>query len=198
MVDYYGRPKPAWYAFREAAAPLTLSILPDKDGKTQVCLSFFGAGGMAEGNGSLSRYHISDGREDLIAPFSFTARAGGAQILLSVPSVELDSDTVLLADAETLCGRIRAFSLPDGMNYSDMTFSLSGDEFEIIFEDRDSILVEGRETCPYVLLDRTDSILSENLFFLKKGERRLLRKKDSGPLYGLSFSSDTSFHGKEN
>ena len=197
MVDYYGRPKPAWYAFREAAAPLALSVLPDEDGKTRVYLSFFGAGETAEGSGSLSRCHISDGREDLIAPFSFTARPGEAETVLSLPAVELDSDTVLLADLETPLGRVRAFSLPDGMNYSDMTFALSGDDFEILSEDRDTILVEGRETCPYVIIDRPDSILSENLFFLKKGERRLIRKKDAGPLCGLSFSSDTFSHGKE-
>ncbi len=197
LIDYYGRPKPAWYAFREAAAPFALSILPDRDGETLVFLSFFGAGDVAEGTGVLSRYRISDGKEDLITPFSFTAHAGESPVVLAVPSILLGPDTILLAEAETPQGRIRAFSLPDGMAYSDMTFPLSGGDFAVLAEDPDTILIEGRETCPYVILDRPDAILSENLFFLKKGERRLIRKRDAGPLYGLFSPSGTSSHGKE-
>ena len=197
MVDYYGRPKPSWYAFREAAAPFSLSILPDAGGKTKVFLSFFGADETAEGSGVLSRYRISDGKEDLVIPFSFTIRAGESLPVLSLPSVELGKGSLLLADAETPRGRIRAFSLPDGVDYADAAFSLSERDCEVLYEDSDSILVEGRETCPFVILDRPDSILSENLFFLKKGERRLIRKKDAGPLFGLSFPDNISSHGKE-
>ena len=197
LVDYYGRPKPAWYAFREAAAPVALSILPDQAGKTLVFLSFFGAKETIEGSGVLSRYSVSDGKEDRIARFSFTARAGESSVVLSLPSVELGHGTILLAEADTPKGRIRAFSLPDGEHYADLAFPLSGEDIEVLSEDRDTILIEGRETCPFVILDRPDAVLSENLFFLKKGERRLIRKRDAGPLFGLSFPAATSSHGKE-
>lgn len=186
MIDYYARPKPSWYAFREAASPAALSVT-EEEGKARAVLSFFGVGEALNGRGTLSLYHISTGGETPLSSFSFSLPAGGTAEVVSVPAPPSDPDVLYLAEAETSRGALRAFSLPAGMNYADTTFGENPGSYEVLSEDEGSILILGTDTVPFVLLDRPDSILSENAFFLKKGERRLIRKNPAGPLFGFTF-----------
>lgn len=174
MVDYYGNAKPSFYAFKRCAKPLMASIsLKDAvSGKAcvRVSLAYHGkAGERATGECRLYRYHIHTGTEDYVTVLPFSVDTGSVTLLYDGSPIPMDENTVLLADVTSDRGQDRAFCLPAGKSYADMTF-VYGDA-TVLEQTEKQISVCATETLPYAFIDPNDVLLKENGVFLKKGER---------------------------
>ncbi len=179
MIDYYGNPKPGYYAFKRCAKPLIASIqLHDEISDapcTRVYLSYHGsAEQIAVGSCRLYRYHILSGEEDYEYEIPIEIQAGRSEIIFNDEAIPLTCETVLVADIQTDVGSDRAFCLPAGCCYADMAFVDA--QPEIVEETEDFIRLQAKETLPFALIDTENVILEENGAFLKKGEIVVYRK----------------------
>ncbi|MBR6426341.1 MAG: hypothetical protein IKS28_00800, partial [Clostridia bacterium] len=191
LIDYYGRPKPAFYAFAGRAKPVVASIDAKKDGRVTVNVSVNGFYGQLHGSGRLYAYDIVSGEEELLSEFSFDADRDGRSFSVAegdkatcygrcdggFPAVscvfdEFDRRRVLICDVTSGLGSDRAFSLPPDVSWGEMEWP---DEKMEIEEENGKITVFAVSTIPVVLLD-TGEILDRNCFFLKKGENATVKK----------------------
>lgn len=169
IADYYCRPKPAFYTFAAASAPLMGSVTKE-DGKYRAFVSHTGPG-TAKGRARLSVYNVRSGSTEWETEADFEL-SNGAVCLMEADeallSARISRETVLLLEV----GDYRSFYLPFGFRGTD--WEEGG--FTVTAEDENSITVRAEVTLPYLLLD-VPFLLDRNSMFLKKGESVTLRKK---------------------
>ena len=171
ILDYYTQPKPAFYAFKRAAAPVMGSVFKEPGHYTiSVCNNTLDSTAV---EGRVYTYNIVTGEEGFSRSFHVTAPANGAQVVLELPAEEtmLDTRTVLLLDLQAGTHFDRAFFLP--AHYAQMDFCFG--QPRILEDLADSVVVTCDETQPFAMIDLPD-LLEENCFFLKKGEVRKIPK----------------------
>ncbi|MCQ2413984.1 MAG: hypothetical protein MJ082_04230 [Clostridia bacterium] len=170
VVDYYGDPKPAFYAFKRAAQPFILSL--SEENETLVLTASDLSGESKNGTYRLYRYDILSGREETLAEDRFAAPAGKASVLTACQMPELSPSEVILADGTGEDGVLdRAFFLPH--RYADVPFRRS--KFTVLGESETEITVRADETLPMLLLD-VPYRLDRNGMFMKIGETVTLKK----------------------
>ena len=181
LTDYYGCAKPALYMFHRCAQPFLISI--DKDRKDQICV-------IASYNGNplhdkpldgfvhLYRYNIRTGKEDSEKQIPFHLEVGETrQIYTGEKPKGLDCRHMLLADASAGQRKDRAYYYP--LHPAEMDFEKG--TVEIAGEDDGSVTVFAPVTIPVMLIDTGDTLLSDNGFFLKRGEWKTLEKIHTAP-----------------
>ena len=172
LIDYYARPKPAYYAFARAVSPVIVSL--EENGGTVKAVLVNDLRRPVSGSGVLSACNVADGSEAVLARFSFTAAADSAETVCTLPPAVWQSsvgkDTVLLCDTVTDGGSDRAWLIP--VRYADL--DICWGDVTVTARDAESITITAGRCQPMVLLDlpyRTDA----NAFFLKAGESRTVR-----------------------
>ncbi len=174
MVDYYGCPKPGYYAFQRCAGPVMASIVPDDQGRTKVYVS---VNGLTEAVGKLwlYRYNLVTGEEDCESGIYLRQKANGAAVALDVPAIPMTNETVLLADVETDAGCDRAFALPPMHRYADMAVSLTDGKAVVVEEDETGITLRADGAVPFAMVD-VAGVYRGFGGFMKNGEvRRFVR-----------------------
>ena len=173
IVDYYGCPKPAYYAFRRGAKPFLASVTK-KDGRLLV----YGCNDSLKpvsGTGTLSLYDFAADETVLEKPFSFQVAANASQEVLSCDFGEWEAmltDTrAILCDVESNAGKDRAHLVTDRY----LSWKQPFGSVEVLEETPDSVTVRAGGFTPFAILDRTD-LLDDNCFLLKKGEVRTLKR----------------------
>ena len=174
LIDYYARPKPAFYTFMRCAKPVIAS-LSEEDGKLTVSVSCDALTG-AKGKGRLYLYDFSSDEELEPTDFSFDVAPNAAATVLSLdyaPFEErLTRTRLLLCDIEGEDGSTdRAFLVP--ARYADL--DLDDRPVRIVSETPEAITVQADVFTPFALVDCPD-LLSENALCLKRGETRTLRR----------------------
>lgn len=174
LIDYYARPKPAFYTFQRCAKPV-IAVLSESDGKLTVSLSNDSLSPVS-GRGRLSLYDFVSDADLLPTEFHFTVPANAAETVLSLdyaPFAALLSRTrLLLCDIITDDGATdRAFLVPGRYADLDLTYR----PLRVISETSDSIIVQSDAFTPFGLVDYPD-LLSDNAICMKKGETRVLKR----------------------
>ncbi len=172
MVDWYGFPKPAYYAFARAAKPVIASVVLRDELTDAPCVKVYVshncAGGPAEGTLRLYRYDIVTGAEDCAVDVAVSVPAGKATLVYRSEPVPLSHTQVLIADLVTNRGADRAFTLPSGTRFADMPFVSAAPV--VAARTDEYVEVTAPVTLPFALVDPGDVVLAENGAFLKKGE----------------------------
>lgn len=172
IVDYYARPKPAFYAFQRAAKPVIVS-LEKKNGNILVhcCNDSLET---VSGEGKLYLHDIHTGENLWESVFAIQTDVNSSAVVHTVPYSELrqmlTNGTVLICDAETNLGNDRAFFLEGRFCDLDLDYT----EAEIISREAEEITVRAKSFTPFVLLDE-EKLLEENCFMLKTGETKTVR-----------------------
>ena len=168
LVDYYSSPKPAFYSFKRGAKETVLSLTEEKgEYRAYVCHS-----GRNETKGAwrLYAYNVASGNETDISFGEYSA-LNESKLLFSANKEELDKiidgKTVLILDSVS----DRAFLLPNG--YKNLPWG--EEKYGIVEEDEKTVTVKAETTVYCTLLD-TEYRLSDNSFFMKRGETRVLEK----------------------
>ena len=171
VVDYYGNPKPAYYVFRRCGKPVITS-LHEEDGKIKAYVCVNGKNGVSA-KGRVYLYNVLTGEENTLAEFDGEFSAGStcaaAAEKSKIPQIE-QNENIVLCDLESDICSDRSFYCPNyfknvpwGKNNA-FVLTETGSDFEIT-----------ADTCiPYVMID-TERKLSDNCFFLKKGETVTLK-----------------------
>ena len=174
LIDYYARPKPAFYAFMRCAKPV-IAILSEEDGKLTVSVSN-DALLPARGRGRLYLYDFASDGELLPTAFSYDVAPNAAADVLSLEyapfEAKLSRTRLLLCDIENDDGSTdRAFLVP--VRYADL--DLDYRPLRVLSETPDEITVRADAFTPFALLD-DPAFLSENALCLKRGETKTLRR----------------------
>lgn len=171
VVDYYGNPKPAYYVFRRCAKPVITS-LHEEDGEIKAYVCVNGKNGVSA-KGRVYLYNVLTGEENTLAEFdgefSVGSTCAAAAKKSKIPQIE-QNENIVLCDLESDICSDRSFYCPNyfknvpwGKNDA-FVLTETGSDFEIT-----------ADTCiPYVMID-TERKLSDNCFFLKKGETVTLK-----------------------
>ena len=164
MVDYYTCPKPAFYAFKRASKE-TVGSITEKDGIISAYVCHTGAR-RAEGSFRLYYYDVISGGEIDVSSGEYSILNEKIKVFegemppLSdsvIPILDIDGD--------------RAFLLTKG--YKNIPWGK--ESYGIVSETEDEITVRADTTVYCALLD-TPCRLSDNSFFIKRGEERTLKK----------------------
>ena len=171
VVDYYGNPKPAYYVFRRCAKPVITSLY-EEDGKIKAYVCVNGKNGVSA-KGRVYLYNVLTGEENTLAEFDGKFSVGSTCAATAekskIPQIE-QNENIVLCDLESDTCSDRSFYCP---NYFKNVPWGKNDAF--VLTDTDGGCEITADTCiPYVMLD-TDSKLSDNCFFLKKGETVTLK-----------------------
>ena len=171
VVDYYGNPKPAYYVFRRCAKPVITSLY-EEDGKIKAYVCVNGKNGVSA-KGRVYLYNVLTGEENTLAEFDGKFSVGSTCAATAekskIPQIE-QNENIVLCDLESDICSDRSFYCP---NYFKNVPWGKNDAF--VLTETDGGCEITADTCiPYVMLD-TDSKLSDNCFFLKKGETVTLK-----------------------
>ena len=171
VVDYYGNPKPAYYVFRRCAKPVITSLY-EEDGEIKAYVCVNGKNGVSA-KGRVYLYNVLTGEENTLAEFDGTFSVGSTCAATAekskIPQIE-QNENIVLCDLESDICSDRSFYCP---NYFKNVPWGKNDAF--VLTETDGGCEITADTCiPYVMLD-TDSKLSDNCFFLKKGETVTLK-----------------------
>lgn len=171
VIDYYGNPKPAYYVFRRCAKPVITS-LHEEDGEIKAYVCVNGKNGVSA-KGRVYLYNVLTGEENTLAEFdgefSVGSTCAAAAEKSKIPQIE-QNENIVLCDLESDICSDRSFYCP---NYFKNVPWGKNDAF--VLTETDGGCEITADTCiPYVMLD-TDSKLSDNCFFLKKGETVTLK-----------------------
>lgn len=173
LIDYYAKPKPAYYVFKRCSRPVIASI-ERKDNNLNVYICNDGLEN-AEGSGKLYLYDFAEKRVKLSYGFLFVCAANESDKVFTVSCEEYDAirggSTVLLCDIESNLGSDRAFFIND--RYSDLALSYMYPE---ISEDDGGYSVSSETFLPFALCDTGDTVVNENSFPLLPGERVYIGK----------------------
>ena len=183
MVDYYGNPKPAFYAFRRCAKPV-ISSISEEDGKIKVYICVNGLNDVSV-KGRFYLYNVISGEETTIKDFDGLFPVGSSVVFSAerekIRGIDL-SQNVLLCDTESEINADRSV-------FYQNTYSAVPFEKDYIIKtenDNGSITVSSNKTVPSVMLD-SEEILSDNCFFIKKNERILLKCIKGEMNYGKNY-----------
>lgn len=171
VVDYYGNPKPAYYVFRRCAKPVITSLY-EEDGEIKAYVCVNGKNGVSA-KGKVYLYNVLTGEENTLAEFDGKFSVGSTCAVTAekskIPQIE-QNENIVLCDLESDTCSDRSFYCP---NYFKNVPWGKNDAF--VLTETDGGCEITADTCiPYVMLD-TDSKLSDNCFFLKKGETVTLK-----------------------
>ena len=173
FIDYYACPKPAYYAFKRAAARMVTSMA-EKDGKLSLYVSNDSLDGMV-GSASLYIYDTETGEERARRSIDFCVEPNCTQTVYECDYEELskymNERSVILCDAESAGESDRCVFVQK--RYSDLGISYT--DWRVSDESDTEITVTADGFTPFAVID-TPYILSENCFILKKGESKTVRK----------------------
>lgn len=166
IIDYYGDPKPAFYVFKRCAKPVITSFF-EEDGCVRLHVCVNGADDAAV-RGRVYRYDVLTGEERTVAEFDGVYPVGSTKAVEvrrdAVPDIDAPA-SVLLCDIHSDRGDDRSVYFPN--TYKKVPWDTDR-RFELK-KTADGYAVTGAVSIPYVMLD-TGKRLSDNCFFLKKGE----------------------------
>lgn len=169
IIDYYAKPKPAYYIFKRCAKSVVASI-EKKDGKLNIYVSNDKLE-KCTGKGNLYLYDFKENKKLVEKSFDFTVEENEAGKVYECDFAEFDKQGIILCDIESNINDDRAFYVGNfsktGLAYKDA---------EIIAEDNESITVKADEFIPYVMLD-VPYELEDNCFTMLSGEIRKLMKR---------------------
>lgn len=173
IIDYYGEPKPGYYAFKRAAKPFIVSVT-EKDER----LCVYGCNDSLENAVGKGKLYVCDFEKNINIfekDFEIKLEENSSEIVfdfdLSQIKKLLNETSVILCDAETNLGSDRAIYIHDRYKTMEQTFG----KVLVTGEDDDSITVIADGFVEFAIIDRTD--LEDNCFILKKGEARKIKKK---------------------
>ena len=173
IVDYYSRPKPAYYAFKRGAKPFILSLtVQEKKLCVYGCNDSLTA---ITGTGKLYLYNFKENKNIVEKEFHFCISKNSAKQIFACSYCELTAqmtdNTVILCDAQSNLNTDRALYIPH--RYTDMNILYN--EIEITEETETSITVKAREFTPFAIVD-IPYLLEDNCLILKKGESKKIKK----------------------
>lgn len=166
MIDYYGNPKPAYYVFRRCAKPVITSICEENGKmKTNICVN---GKSKVSVKGRVYLYNVLSGEENTVSVFDGTFAVGSTCISTvkrsDIPHID-SKDNIVLCDLESDLCKDRSFYCPNF--FKNVPWKKNSGFNQI---DKNGSYEISSETCiPYVMID-TEKKLSDNCFFLKKGE----------------------------
>ena len=170
IIDYYAKPKPAYYTFKRCAKPVVAS-LEKKDGKLNIYVS---NDKLTEctGKGSVYLYDFKENKKltEKSFEFSIEANEAGKVYECDFAEFELNGKTIIICDIESNINSDRAFYM-DNFSKTELTYK----DAQIIDEDAQSITVKAEEFIPYVMLD-VPYELEENCFTMLNGEVKKIMK----------------------
>ena len=173
IVDYYARPKPAYYAFKRGAKPFLLSLTV-----TVGMLCVFGSNDSLKstaGSGKLYLYDFKENRNILEKDFRFFLNENSAEQIFACSygdfSGKMTASTVILCDAVSDINPDRTLYIP--RRYADM--DICYDKIKITADTDASVTVTAEEFTPFAIFD-VPYLLEDNCFILKKGESRTIKK----------------------
>lgn len=174
LIDYYAKPKPAFYTFMRCAKPVIAS-LAEEGGKLTVSVSNDALTG-AKGRGRLYLYDFASDEELEPTDFTYDVAPNAAETVLSLDYASFEKrftrTRLILCDLAGTDGSTdRAFLVP--ARYADL--DLDYRPVRVISETPDAITVQADAFTPFALVDRPD-LLSENALCLKRGETKTLRR----------------------
>jgi len=173
IIDYYAKPKPAYYSFKRCAKPMVVSI-ENKNGKLCV-YACNDALESCNGKASLYLYNCKTGEKCIVKSFCFNVAENSSELAFECDSSEYEKlmtgDSVIVCDAESNLGNDRTFYVKGKL----ANLGIAYKNAEIISEDEDSITVKADEFTPCALLD-VPYLLEENCFPMLAGETRRIRK----------------------
>ncbi len=173
FLDYYARPKPAYYAFKRGAKPV-IATVSEKNGKLSVHVCNDALTDV-EGQGKLYLYDFEANEDKLCREFSFSVAQNGVAAAYECDYADLASamtpTTVLLCDVASTLGEDTAFFIPD--RFSDLAIEYGS--VRILGETDKEITVTTDTFLPYAIID-VPYLLSDNCFPIKKGEIRTIEK----------------------
>ena len=173
IIDYYNKPKPAYYSFRRCSKGVVSSI-EVANGDINVYISNDTLTS-SNGSGILYLYEIAKKEKLIEKSFKFQTEENSASMCFSSAFDEFDKlitpDTVILCDIKSNIGDDRTFYVKNGFVNTNVTYT----DAKIISEDDNSITVHADEFTPYVMLD-VPYLLEDNCFCLLPGEEKTILK----------------------
>ncbi|MBQ4087171.1 MAG: hypothetical protein IJC78_02860 [Clostridia bacterium] len=171
IIDYYAKPKPAYYAFQRGAKPLVSSL----ERKNEKLLLHISNDGLlaASGSATVFAYDVKRKTKTVEKEIAFSVDANETAAVAEFDFSEFDREnTVILCDMASNLGEDRTFYVKDGLRSLGITY----EDAEIVAEDQESITVKAESFIPVVLLD-VPEILEENCFPMLAGETKRIMKR---------------------
>lgn len=171
LVDYYGMPKAGYYAFRQYAAPVILSVK-----RTQTGYDIYACNDSTEcirGRGSVTADDFSG--MDFQWQFTFEIEGNTSAVVYSISAEEMcekaNEHSVLICDivndADEISWSGRYYiSKPANVRYP-------AAHVEVIHRDRNCIILRGDAYVPVVRLEG-ECVFSDNYFSLRAGEEKTI------------------------
>ncbi len=173
MVDYYGKPKPAFYAFRRCANPV-ISSISEENGEINLYVCVNGKNAVNV-KGRFYLYNVISGEETEIYSFDNHYSLGSTKVASfernNIKNIELP-ENVLLCDIESELNQDRSILYQN--TYRAVPFER--DYILKTEKKNDTLTVSSNKTVPCMMLD-SEEILSNNCFFIKKNEIVILKKE---------------------
>lgn len=160
IVDYYCKPKAAYYSFKRCAADLLVSI--DKNGEFEIHLC---NDGLYDKEVELCLYYMTDGKLTKIKEHKATVTGGTSQIALTLPLDSIPSDATLICDALCDSEHSRAFFKDGALNIKPTSC------VKVVSQDKNSITVTADSYVHAVELEG-EYVFSDNYFSLLPNEQR--------------------------
>lgn len=182
FIDYYAKPKPAYYVLRRCAGKLVASVsdgTEEGDGDARLYVSYNARSDATpcEGHYRIYVYNVNDGAETTVSEGTFGIGANETGEVARTFMPVLDTDRILMADIETNLGRDRAFILPKHRSFGEV-FREMPDYTE---QKTDTgFLITANNTVPYLILDKPEYDLDGSCCFVKKGETVRIGKRKFG------------------
>lgn len=173
IIDYYAKPKPAYYTFKRCAQPVVASV-ENADGKIRVWISNDTLED-CQGKGTLYIYDFKENKKLLAKDFDFEVTANEAASFCEGEYSEfealLNKNTIILCDITSNLNDDRTFYSKTKLGYLDLIYP----DVEVVEETAESITVKATGFTPYVLLD-VPYVLEENCFTMLAGETKVIKK----------------------
>ena len=168
IIDYYARPKAAWYGFRRVAAPVVASI-DEENGRYRlhVCCD-----GCAPASGTARLFLQSFDRAEPLAELrtDFNVDANTSAVVLEGELPKAGVDALLMAEIS-------------GEGFFDRTWFFEGRPQDCAFPETkpvvaaataDSLTIRAEKYIHALVLDG-DCVFDDNFFFMLPGEERMVR-----------------------
>ncbi len=183
MVDYYGNPKPAFYAFRRCAKPI-ISSINEENGEISLYVCVNGKNAVTV-KGRFYLYNVISGEETVLYDFKDLYSVGSTRVVSferkNIDNIDLP-ENVLLCDIESELNLDRSVLYQN--TYSAIPFEM---DYTVKTEkENDSLTVSCNKTVPCVMLD-SQEILSDNCFFIKRNETVILKVLKGEKNYGKNY-----------
>lgn len=160
IVDYYCKPKAAYYSFKRYAKDLLVSIDKNSEFEIHLCND-----GLCDKEVKLCLYYILDGKLTKIKEHKATVTGGTSQIALTLPLDSIPENATLICDANCDSEYSRAFYKNGALNIKPAS------NIKIISQNENSITVTA-DTYVHAVELEGEYVFSDNYFSLLPNEQR--------------------------